>query len=252
MEVDLRSALANGEFEIHYQPVVDLDTERISGFEALLRWNHPGKGKIPPLEFIPLAEEIGLIVPIGEWVLRQACLEAASWPGDLRIAVNVSAVQFRTRNLVGSVVNALAMSGLAPGRLEIEITESVLLENSDVTFLTLRQLHALGVRISMDDFGTGYSSLSYLQRFPFNKIKIDQSFIRTLGDRADSEAIVRAVVSLGRSLGMVITAEGVETAAQFAALKAEGCIEVQGYYFSAPRPANEIRRLVEERAIKAA
>jgi diguanylate cyclase (GGDEF)-like protein len=244
MEVDLRAALENDEFEIYYQPVVDLEKRRISGFEALLRWHHKTRGMIPPADFIPLAEEIGLIVPIGEWVLRHACKEAATWPGDLRIAVNVSAVQFRSSKLVGAVINALAASGLAPDRLELEITETVLLENSDATLLILRQLHAFGVRISMDDFGTGYSSLSYLQKFPFHKIKIDQSFIRTLGNRGDSDAIVRAVVGLGKSLGMVITAEGVETAAQFEALKAQGCLEVQGYYFSAPQPAAAIRDLM--------
>ncbi|MGC2778438.1 MAG: EAL domain-containing protein [Bradyrhizobium sp.] len=252
MEIDLRTALENDEFEIYYQPVVDLEKQKVTGFEALLRWHHKTRGMIPPADFIPLAEEIGLIVPIGDWVLRRACLEAAGWPENMRVAVNVSAVQFRGKGLVGSVINALATSGLAPDRLEIEITESVLLENSDATFLILRQLHAFGVRMSMDDFGTGYSSLSYLQKFPFNKIKIDQSFIRTLGNRSDSEAIVRAVVGLGRSLGMVITAEGVETEAQFAALKAEGCLEVQGYFFSAPQPAGQIRSMLADVRTKAA
>jgi diguanylate cyclase (GGDEF)-like protein len=252
MEIDLRTALENDEFEIYYQPVVDLEKHKVTGFEALLRWHHKTRGLIPPADFIPLAEEIGLIVPIGDWVLRRACLEAVTWPEEMRVAVNVSAVQFRGKGLVGSVINALAASGLRPERLEIEITESVLLENSDATFLILRQLHAFGVRMSMDDFGTGYSSLSYLQKFPFNRIKIDQSFIRTLGDRGDSEAIVRAVVGLGKSLGMAITAEGVETEAQFEALKAEGCLEVQGYFFSAPQPAGEVRAMLANLRAKAA
>jgi diguanylate cyclase (GGDEF)-like protein len=240
LELDLRSALAHHEFELHYQPLVDLQAKRLSGFEALLRWNHPKRGLVPPGEFIPLAEEIGLISPIGAWVLERACRDAATWPDDLAVAVNLSPVQFKGRTLVLNVVSALGASGLAARRLELEITEAVMLQDTDVTLATLAQLKALGVHISMDDFGTGYSSLSYLRKFPFDKIKIDQSFVRDLSDRPESMAIVRAVAGLGRTLGIATTAEGVETLDQLRAVKAEGCTQVQGYLLGRPKPASAI------------
>ncbi|HEX4411028.1 MAG TPA: EAL domain-containing protein [Xanthobacteraceae bacterium] len=239
LEFDLRHAVAANGFELHYQPIIDVETDEISGFEALLRWNDPIRGRIPPMDFIPLAEETGLIVPIGEWVLREACGQAACWPPHIHIAVNLSSVQFKSGSLVSTVINAMAASGLAPNRLELEITESVLLLDSEATLTTLHQLRDLGVSISMDDFGTGYSSLSYLRKFPFDKIKIDQSFIRELAEGGDSLAIVRAVTGLGSSLGISTVAEGVETAEQLKRLKAEGCDAVQGFYFGAAKPAAE-------------
>jgi len=244
LELDLRKALADGQFELYYQPVVNVARRQVSGFEALIRWNHPQRGVVLPAEFIPLAEEIGLIQAIGEWVLRQACAEAASWPDDIRIAINLSAAQFKTRNLVQTVVHALAASGLPAGRLELEVTESILLHDSETILSTLHQLHELGVRISMDDFGTGYSSLSYLRSFPFDTIKIDRTFVEELPERSDCAAIVRAVAGLGDSLGMLTTAEGVETEDQLARLQAEGCEEVQGYLFSRPVPAKALPGLI--------
>jgi diguanylate cyclase (GGDEF)-like protein/PAS domain S-box-containing protein len=255
MEVDLRRAFANGEFELHYQPLVDIGADRISGFESLLRWQHPDKGMISPAEFIPIAEDIGLIVPLGEWVLREACAEATKWPDDVKVAVNLSAVQFRSRNLVQAVISALAHSGLSPLRLELEITESVFLAETEANLAILHQLRELGVRISMDDFGTGYSSLSYLRSFPFDKIKIDRSFVKDLADRPDCVAIVRAISGLGRSLNITTTAEGVETVDQLDWLRNEGCNEVQGFLFSAAKPAGEIAALFskfEERRSQAA
>ncbi|WP_426421294.1 putative bifunctional diguanylate cyclase/phosphodiesterase [Bradyrhizobium genosp. A] len=245
LELDLRNALPAGEFEVFYQPIVSLAQDNISGFEALLRWNHPVRGRIPPNEFIPLAEETGLIVPIGEWVIRQACSEAMRWPAGLRVAVNVSPVQFRNNSLIAAVVSALAASRLPADQLELEITETVLMTNNDATIAALHQLRTLGVRISMDDFGTGYSSLSYLRSFPFDKIKIDQSFVRDLIDRPDSIAIIRAVAGLGQSFGMTTTAEGVETQEQLDRMREEGCSEVQGYFYSKPVPASEIARLLD-------
>ena len=242
LELDLRHAVSTCAFELHYQPIINLETNDISGFEALLRWNDPARGRVAPLDFIPLAEETGLIIPIGEWVLREACAQAARWPQHIHMAVNLSAVQFKSANLVSTVVNALSSSGLAPNRLELEITESVLLHDSDATLATLHQLRHLGLSISMDDFGTGYSSLSYLRKFPFDKIKIDQSFIRELADGGDSLAIVRAVTGLGSSLGISTIAEGVETPEQLKRLKAEGCTAVQGFYFGAAKPAHEATR----------
>jgi diguanylate cyclase (GGDEF)-like protein/PAS domain S-box-containing protein len=244
MELDLRRAFANGEFEVHYQPLVDLAADRITGFEALLRWQHPEKGMISPAEFIPVAEDIGLIIGLGEWVLRQACAEAAKWPDDIKVAVNLSPVQFRSRNLVQVVIAALAYSQLSPLRLELEITESIFLAETEANLAILHQLRELGVRISMDDFGTGYSSLSYLRSFPFDKIKIDRSFVRDLVERPDCVAIVRAISGLGRSLNITTTAEGVETLDQLDWLRAEGCNEVQGFLFSAARPAAEIAQLL--------
>ena len=243
MEADLRHALANGEFQVYYQPLVDLDAHRIAGFEALLRWKHPDKGMISPAEFIPVAEDIGLIGPIGEWVLRQACDEAARWPADIKIAVNLSPVQFRNRNLVQTVINALARSRLDASRLELEITESLFLAETEANLATLHALRALGIRISMDDFGTGYSSLSYLRSFPFDKIKIDRSFVRDLSSRPDCAAIVRAISGLGRSLNIATTAEGVETADQLDCLRAEGCTQVQGFLFSPAVPAGDLPAL---------
>jgi diguanylate cyclase (GGDEF)-like protein len=248
LELDLRKAIANGEFELYYQPLVDLVTEQISGFEALIRWNHPERGLLLPADFIPLAEETALIVPIGEWVLRQACGEAAKWPSAVWVAVNLSAVQFKSHGLSRTVINALAGSGLASGRLQLEITESVLLLNNESTLDTLRQLRALGVRISMDDFGTGYSSLSYLRSFPFDKIKIDRSFVHDLSSNEESRAIVRAVVGLGSSLGMPTTAKGVETREELDYMKRQGCTEAQGYFFSKPCPVKDVYTLLAKQA----
>ncbi len=244
LELDLRRAFANGEFELHYQPLVDIARDRISGFESLLRWRHPDKGMIPPADFIPVAEDIGLIVSLGEWVLREACLEAAKWPDDVKVAVNLSPVQFRRRNLVQVVISALAQSSLSPKRLELEITERLFLAETEANFATLHQLRELGVSISMDDFGTGYSSLSYLRSFPFDKIKIDRSFVKDIARRPDCVAIVRAISGLGRSLNITTTAEGVETIDQLDWLRAEGCNEVQGFLFSAAKPASEIEQLL--------
>lgn len=255
MELDMRRAFASSEFELHYQPLVDIASDKISGFEALLRWPHPGKGKISPAEFIPLAEEIGLIGPIGEWVLREACNEAVNWPSEIKVAVNLSPVQFRSRNLVQVVISALANSGLAPTRLELEITESVFLAETEANLAILHQLRELGVSISLDDFGTGYSSLSYLRSFPFDKIKIDRSFVKDLAKPSDCGAIVRAISGLGRSLNITTTAEGVETTEQLDWLRAEGCNEVQGFLFSGARPSVEVGQLLVRfgaRASKAA
>lgn len=241
LESDLRKAQANGEFELFFQPQVNIRANEISGFEALLRWRHPERGLIPPNEFIPVAEDIGLIVSLGDWVLEEAFQAATRWPHNVKVAVNLSPVQFRNRSLVHSVGRALARSGLAPERVELEITESVLLHDNELTLATLHQLRRLGVRIAMDDFGTGYSSLSYLRSFPFDKIKIDQSFVRELSSRADCLAIVRSIASLGVSLGMSTVAEGVETEDQLLQISAAGCTEVQGYYFGQPKPASELR-----------
>ena len=251
LEIDLRKALVNGELELYYQPLVNLKTDAICGFEALLRWNHGERGMVQPLDFIPLAEETGLIVPIGEWVIRQACEEAAKWPSDVTVAVNLSPAQFKGLSLSQTVVSALARSGLAPARLELEITESVLLANTNSTYATLHGLRELGVRIAMDDFGTGYSSLNYLRSFPFDKIKIDRSFIRDLSSSANSIAIIRAVTGLGSNLGMTTTGEGVETQDELECLRQEGCTEAQGYYFSKPRPASELHTLLARTGVSA-
>jgi diguanylate cyclase (GGDEF)-like protein len=240
LELDLRSALANNEFALHYQPIIKLDHGQVTGLEALLRWTHPRRGSVSPAEFIPLAEETGLIVPIGEWVVRQACRDAMAWPEHVTVAVNVSPVQFKNGSLVSTIISALASAGLPASRLELEITESVLLQDTEATLATLYRLRALGVHVSMDDFGTGYSSLSYLRRFPFDKIKIDQSFVRDIGNGEQSLAIIEAVTSLGATLGMVTTAEGVETLDQLEQLRAHGCTEVQGYYISKPGPVESI------------
>ena len=251
LEMDLRKALVEGEFELYYQPIHDLARDALCGFEALLRWNHPKRGMVSPAEIIPLAEETGFIVPVGEWVLREACAAAAKWPDHLKIAVNLSPKQFKSRNLVQSVVNAIVASGLNPARLELEITETVLLHDSAATLETLRKLQNFGVRIALDDFGTGYSSLSYLRSFPFDKIKIDRSFINGLSDgSAEAVAIVRAMSQMGLSLGMSTTAEGVETAAQLDIVRAEGCTEVQGYLYSPPKPIQEIATMIAAAELK--
>jgi diguanylate cyclase (GGDEF)-like protein/PAS domain S-box-containing protein len=250
LEIELRAALKRGEFEVYYQPIHDLKSNRIICFEALVRWHHPLRGIVPPLDFIPLAEETGLIIPIGEWVLRKACADAAGWSQPVRVAVNLSPAQFKSRQLLSSVASALSDSGLVAGRLELEITESVLLQETETTLATLHKLRGFGVKISMDDFGTGYSSLSYLRSFPFDKIKIDRLFVKELATREDSAAIVRAVTGLGKSLGILTTAEGVETREQLALLRSEGCNEVQGYLFNPPRPASEVEKMLTDSGLR--
>ncbi|UFW75825.1 MULTISPECIES: EAL domain-containing protein [Bradyrhizobium] len=251
LEMDLRAALQRNEFEVHYQPIRDVATNRVVAFEALLRWSHPQRGLIAPINFIPLAEETGLIIQLGEFVLRSACADAATWPDDIDVAVNLSPVQFKSPNLIASVTAALEEAGLEARRLELEITESVLLQNGEATLTTLHELRAMGVGISLDDFGTGYSSLSYLRSFPFDKIKIDRSFVSELATRADSMAIIRAVTGLGRSLGIVTTAEGVENDAQLELLRREGCTQAQGYLFSKPRPACDVALMLEGPRLRA-
>ncbi|WP_407167348.1 putative bifunctional diguanylate cyclase/phosphodiesterase [Bradyrhizobium sp. ORS 111] len=245
IEIDLRDAIQNEGLRPYYQPLVDLASGRITGFEALVRWPHPERGMISPGEFIPVAEETGLINPLGGLMLHRACMDAAQWPDDVRVAVNLSPLQFRTGNLLSLVTDALKRSGLPARRLELEITETLLLEKSSQVLATLHALRALGVRMSMDDFGTGYSSLSYLRSFPFDKIKIDQSFVRDLGANRDAQAIVRSIVSLGIGLGVTITAEGVETEAELSCLRAEGCHEGQGFLFSRARPNAEVVSLLQ-------
>ncbi|MCA1377200.1 MULTISPECIES: EAL domain-containing protein [unclassified Bradyrhizobium] len=244
IEVELRDAIQNDVLRPYYQPLIDLSSGRITGFEALVRWPHAERGMVSPAEFIPVAEDTGLINPLGGLMLRRACLDAAAWPDDVRVAVNLSPLQFRSGNLLSMVTDALKHSGLAPRRLELEITETLLLEKSAQVLATLHALRALGVRISMDDFGTGYSSLSYLRSFPFDKIKIDQSFVRDLAANREAQAIIRSIVSLGKGLGVTITAEGVETEAEFSCLRAEGCHEGQGFLFSKARPHAEIVSLL--------
>ncbi|MBH5388017.1 MULTISPECIES: EAL domain-containing protein [Bradyrhizobium] len=251
LEMDLRAALQRDEFQVYYQPIRDVASGRVVAFEALLRWNHPQRGLIAPINFIPLAEETGLIVQLGEFVLRSACTDAVTWPDDVDVAVNLSPVQFKSPNLIASVTDALAASGIDARRLELEITESVLLQNSEATLATLHELRAMGVRISLDDFGTGYSSLSYLRSFPFDKIKIDRSFVSELATREDSMAIIRAVTGLGRSLGIVTTAEGVENDVQLELLRREGCTQAQGYLFSEPRPASDVAMMLDRPRLRA-
>ena len=242
LEMDLRNALAGRKFELHYQPLVNLETKEVNAFEALLRWNHPVRGVISPADFIPIAEETGLIVPLGEWVLKTACTEAANWPDHIKIAVNLSPAQLNNRNLLAVVAEAIEQSGMSPHKLQLEITETVLLQNTFSTLSTLHELRKLGVQIALDDFGTGYSSLSYLRSFPFDKIKIDRSFIQDLSNGSEPVAIVHAVANLAKCLNMTSTAEGVETQQQLDTLKAIGCTEMQGYLFSKARPAKEIRQ----------
>jgi diguanylate cyclase (GGDEF)-like protein/PAS domain S-box-containing protein len=245
LESDLRAAIDAELLLPHYQPLIDLKTGQITGFEALVRWQSPERGFVSPGEFIPIAEETALINPIGGLVLRRACAEAARWPDPVRIAVNLSPLQFRTGNLLAMVMDALNQSGLPAKRLELEITETLLMDKGDQVLATLHALRALGVHISMDDFGTGYSSLSYLRSFPFDKIKIDQSFVRGLAANNDAQAIVRAIVNLGKGLGVIITAEGIETEAELSFLRAEGCHQGQGFLFSKARPNDEVMRLLE-------
>ena len=244
LEMDLRQALVDGGFEVYYQPCVDLQTNAITGCEALVRWRHPQRGMISPAEFIPLAEDTGLINQLGEWVLNTACREAASWPGNIRLAVNVSPIQFRSGTLALKVMAALAESGLAASRLELEITEAVLIRDDEAALAILHDLRAIGVRIALDDFGTGYSSLSYLQRFPFDKIKIDRCFITDIAEPEGSSCIVQAVVNIAADRHMTTTAEGVETEQQRDLLRELGCAEMQGYLFSPPKPAAEIRPML--------
>ena len=248
LEADLRRALAEDQFELHYQPQIGLDGEQVTGVEALIRWHHPGRGMVAPMDFIPIVEEIGLIVPITEWVLRQACTDARDW-GDLSVAVNLSPAAFKHQDLLGLIGSVLSETGFDPRRLELEITETSLLQDTERALAILNDLKAMGIRIAMDDFGTGYSSLSYLQRFPFDKIKIDRSFVSELTANGDAIAIVRAVINLGQNLGMATTAEGVETNDQAVFLTGQGCDEVQGFYYARPMPALEIASIVK--AIKA-
>jgi diguanylate cyclase (GGDEF)-like protein len=250
LEIALRGAIARNELEVCYQPLVDTHTTEVVGAEALLRWNRPGIGYVPPLEFVPLAEETGMIDAIGDWVLKTACHDAATWPHQIRVAVNISPAQFRNQNFAQVVKQHIENSGLSPERLELEITESMLLRNTEANLKILHELKAQGIRISMDDFGTGYSSLGNLRSFPFSKIKIDKSFIGDLNKSVDAAAIIRAVLALGRSLGMTTTAEGVETRDQLAYLRAEGCVEVQGFYFAKAVKNDAFKDFIAEHAVK--
>ncbi len=252
LEMDLRKALVGKEFELHYQPLVNLQSNDVNAFEALLRWNYPKRGLVSPADFIPVAEETGLIIPLGEWVLKAACYEAVDWPDHIKVAVNLSPAQLNNRNLLNVVIGALAESGMPARRLQLEITETVLLQNTFATLATLHELRKLGVQIALDDFGTGYSSLSYLRSFPFDKIKIDQSFIQDLSNGAEPLAIVQAVANLAKCLNMTSTAEGVETQQQMDLLQSMGCTEMQGYLFSRARPASEIRQFFEQKPQSAA
>lgn len=245
LELDLRTALDSGRIEVHYQPQVDIRTGMVIGLEALARWRHPDRGLVPPSDFIPLSEEVGLIDRLGTFALQRACADASIWPASISVAVNLSALQFRSGRLVGIVEDALRESGLAPERLELEVTEGVMLLNSSSAFQQLRQIKRLGVRISLDDFGTGYSSLSYIRNFPFDKVKIDQSFVRELGTSPDSLAIIRAVAGMCTSLGIATTAEGVETDAQLEILGKEHCDSVQGFLFGKAMPASELPALFD-------
>ena len=249
LELDLRAGISRGEFEVYYQPLLDIQGSKIISFEALLRWKHPQRGLMLPDEFLSVAEETRLIIPIGEWVLRTACKDAMRWPDKIRVAVNISPAQFKNCNLVPSVKDAISSAGLDPGRLELEINETILIQDLDAVG-TLHRLRALGVRIVMDDFGTGCSSLSYLRSFPFDKIKIDQSFVRDLAEGGELMAIVRAITGLGNGLGIATTAEGVETGEQLALLRQEGCTEVQGHLFSVAKPAIEIDRMLAKRTLR--
>jgi EAL domain-containing protein (putative c-di-GMP-specific phosphodiesterase class I) len=251
IERDLRGALSAGQFHLEYQPQINLMTREVVVIEALLRWNHPERGLISPAEFIPVAEETGLIVPLGQWVLRQACADAAQWPAAIRVAVNLSPVQFRHRALLAGVTHALAAGGLPASRLELEITEAVMMEQDEIVVGMLHQLRALGARIAMDDFGTGYSSLSYLRSFPFDKIKIDRTFIADSGNRPEGEAIIRAIAELGASLGIQTTAEGIETAEQLELVRRLGCTEGQGYLISRPLVLTEMLDFIMHPGTKA-
>ena len=245
LELDLREALTSEQFDLYFQPLVDLRNGRVTTCEALMRWRHPRRGMVPPSIFIPIAEETGLIIPLGEWALQRACYEAAKWPKSVKVAVNLSPVQFRDRGLALQVVSALAKSGLPAQRLELEVTERLLLEDSDGTLTVMEQLKNLGVSISLDDFGTGYSSLNYLRKFPFQKIKIDQSFIAGLGEERDAQAIIGAVAGLGANLDKTVVAEGIETEEQLKQVKMHGCHEGQGHLFGEPMPADIIQARLE-------
>ena len=240
MEIDLREAIESNALELYYQPLIDLRRNCVVGFEALTRWHHPVKGFVSPASFIPIAEDSGLIVPLGEWVLAEACRKAAQWPNDLKIAVNISPMQLSDPHMLTAIERLLAETGLAPHRLELEITERIFMDQSEVTLSVLRHLKQLGISISMDDFGTGYSSLSYLRSFPFDKIKVDRSFVSDLGEGTEHIVIVQAVVSIANALGMTTTAEGVETAEQRQFLDALGCDEAQGHLFSPPVPIGKV------------
>ena len=247
LEIDLRRALALGEFSLVYQPQVDLLQNKVTGFEAWLRWQSPIRGAVSPLEFIQVAEETGISTPIGEWVRRTACLEAASWSGAQKVSVNVSAIQFESPNLVATIMSTLGESGLDPQRLELEVTESVMLDAGGTALAVLQNIREIGVRVALDDFGIGYSSLGYLRDFPFDRIKIDQSFVRGTANDAVGRAIVRAVASLGQSLGIATVAEGVETEEQVARVASDGCTDVQGYLISRPMPPREIDGFLRSR-----
>ncbi len=248
MELDLRAAIKEGGFELNFQPLYSLAEKRLTGFEALIRWNHPTRGRVNPAEFIALAEETGLIIPIGEWVLREACHLAREWPEDITVAVNVSPKQFAASGLSATVLSALAASGIAPQRLELEITESIFISDVDATLNTLHGLRNLGIKIALDDFGTGYSSLSYLRSFPFDKVKIDKSFVDDLVTSSNAHAVIRAITTLADALGMETLAEGVEDIAQFEVLEREGCQNIQGYLFSRPVAADAVAGLLRDGA----
>jgi diguanylate cyclase (GGDEF)-like protein/PAS domain S-box-containing protein len=251
LEYDLRYAIERHQLEVYYQPIFGIATGALAGCEALVRWRHPSRGFVPPLDFIPFAEDTGLINPIGAWVLETACAEAASWPRPWYVAVNLSPVQFRLPNLPQLVADVLAKTGLAPGRLVLEVTEGVLIENADQAACTLQLLRAQGISLSLDDFGTGYSSLSYLNRFPFKKLKIDRSFVSPITERPDALALVRMIIALGNSLGLDVIAEGVETQAQYNLLRAERCESAQGFLLARPMPRDALRALMAERAAEA-
>lgn len=246
VEIDLRAAIKMGQFELHYQPLYNLEEEKLTGFEALLRWIHPERGLVNPLEFIGVAEETNLIIPIGEWVIREACRQAALWPEELRMAVNISPLQFRSANLSNVIIQSLASSGISPNRLELEITESIFIDNVENTLRCLHNLRNMGVRIALDDFGTGYSSLSYLRSFPFDKIKIDRSFVTDLKLGTPASAIIRAITTLADALGMETLAEGVEDQEQADMLRFEGCQQVQGYFYSRPMKSADATALINE------
>ena len=252
LEADLRTAIRDGGFQLHFQPLYSLTEDRLKAFEALVRWPHPIHGLIPPGDFIPLAEETGLIMQIGEWVMREACREAAGWPEPLSIAVNLSSRQFLSPALPAMVVQALASSGLPPQRLEVEITESAFVDNADKTLETLHALQALGVRVTLDDFGTGYTSLSHLRLFPFNKLKIDQTFVRDLAPHGNAHAVIRAIVTLADALGIETLAEGVEEPAQLAVLRQEGCQQIQGYLLSRPIGGREVGPFIIDQIVRSA
>lgn len=246
VENDLRIALNEGQFQLHFQPLFDLSNSRIGSFEALLRWNHPVRGLIAPADFVPVAEESGLIVEIGAWALREACTHAATWPEHIRVAVNVSPLQFQRAGLSEVVLQALAASGLAPSRLELEVTERIFAEDAEATLKLLHSLRAIGVRVAFDNFGTGYSSLSHLQRFPFDRIKIDRSFIHTLLTHPGAAAILKAVTDLAQAFGAETTAEGVEESDQLAELRRHGCSSVQGFLFSRAIDAGQVHALLAD------